>query len=217
LEEWLPTEVMQHLANENNFSETAFFVKEEDIFYLRWFTPEVEIDLSGHPTLATAFVIFQELGYNKDIIQFESKSGPLYVGRQGDLIIMNFPSCVAVKYTPPEALLKGINIQPQQVLKSRDYILVYKNEDEVRNFVPDFEWLNKVETPGILVKAQGNETDFVSSFFVPNSTIGEDPVTGSAHATLIPYWSKILDKNSMMATQVSKRGGLIWCEDKVKE
>lgn len=214
LDEWLPTEVMQHLANENNFSETAFFVKQDDKFHIRWFTPEVEIDLAGHPTLATAFVIFHELNYTKDIIHFKSKSGPLYVSRQGNLIKMDFPATLAKKCNSPIALLEGINIQPQQVLKSRDYMLVYKNEEEVRKFVPDFEWLNKVETLGIIITAKGNETDFVSRFFVTNSSIGEDPVTGSAHATLIPYWSKVLNKTSMMATQVSKRGGRIWCEDK---
>lgn len=214
LQEWLPADIMQKLANENNFSETAFFVQQDDIFHIRWFTPEIEIDLAGHPTLASAFVIFNQLGYQKDRIQFESKSGLLYVGRQGDLITLDFPARLAVRCNPPIALIEGINIQPQYVLKSNDYMLVYKNEEEVKKFVPDFEWLNKVEIHGFIVTARGKDTDFVSRFFVPNSSIGEDPVTGSAHTTLIPFWSKELNKPSLIARQISKRGGLLFCENK---
>jgi PhzF family phenazine biosynthesis protein len=215
LEEWLPSEIMQHLANENNFSETAFFVRADDVFHIRWFTPEMEIDLAGHPTLAAAFVIFYELDYPKSTIHFESKSGPLFVGRKDDgWIMMDFPARTPVKCNPPLSLLQGINLQPQQILKAKDYMLVYKNEEEVKKFIPDFEWLNKVEALGFIVTAKGKETDFVSRFFVPNSVIGEDPVTGSAHATLIPYWSKELNKTSLIARQISRRGGLILCEDK---
>lgn len=214
LKEWLPTETMQHLAMENNLSETAFFLQAGDIFQIRWFTPELEIDLAGHPTLATAHVIFFELGYQKATIHFESKSGPLYVTNNNGVLTMNFPSRMPLKCHPPTALLEGINIQPQYILKARDYMLVYKNEEEVRKFVPDFEWLNKVETLGFIVTAKGTDCDFVSRFFVPNSVIGEDPVTGSAHATLVPYWSKELNKKVLIAKQISKRGGLLWCEDK---
>lgn len=214
LKEWLPTETMQHLAMENNLSETAFFVQLGDIFHIRWFTPEVEIDLAGHPTLATAYVIFNELGYTKNSIHFESKSGALFVTKKDDLLEMNFPSRMPVHCNPPSALLEGINHHPQHIYKSRDYLLVYKNEEEVRKFVPEFEWLNKVDTLGIIVTARGNDCDFVSRFFVPNSVIGEDPVTGSAHATLIPFWSKELNKKVLVAKQISKRGGLLWCEDK---
>jgi len=214
LQQWLPAETMQRLANENNLSETAFFVQQGDIFQLRWFTPEVEIDLAGHPTLATAFVIFNYLGYDKEVIHFETKSGSLNVHKKGDILEMNFPSRMPHHANAPIALIEGINHQPQQILKSRDYVLVYKNEDEVRNFKPDFEWLNKVDTLGIIVTAKGNDCDFVSRFFVPNSVIGEDPVTGSAHATLIPYWSKELNKTILLAKQISKRGGILYCEDK---
>lgn len=216
LKEWLPTETMQHLANENNLSETAFFVQQGDIFHLRWFTPEIEIDLAGHPTLATAFIIFTELGYTKNVIHFETKSGALYVTNNNGLLEMNFPARMpsSVHCNPANALLEGINIQPQHIFKSRDYLLVYRNEDEVRKFVPDFEWLNKVDTLGIIVTAKGTDCDFVSRFFVPNSVIGEDPVTGSAHATLIPYWSKELNKTTMVAKQISKRGGILFCEAK---
>ncbi|MDE3234745.1 MAG: PhzF family phenazine biosynthesis protein [Bacteroidota bacterium] len=215
LEAWLPTETMQQLAMENNLSETAFYVQQGDIFHIRWFTPELEIDLAGHPTLATAYIIFNHSAYSKDTIHFESKSGPLIVTKKATgLMEMNFPSRMPnVVHHPPMALLEGINHKPQHILKARDYVLVYDTEEEVRNFVADFEWLNKVDTLGIIVTAKGNECDFVSRFFVPNSVIGEDPVTGSAHAELIPYWSKVLNKSAMIARQLSKRGGLLFCED----
>ena len=214
LQEWLPTETMQKLANENNLSETAFFVQKNNVFELRWFTPELEIDLAGHPTLATAYVIFNILGYQNDTIHFETKSGALYVHKKEDVLEMNFPSRMPHTVHAPIALIEGINHQPQHILKSRDYVLVYKNEEEVRNFKPDFEWLNKVDTLGIIVTARGNDCDFVSRFFVPNSVIGEDPVTGSAHATLIPYWAKELNKTTLLAKQISKRGGVLYCEAK---
>ena len=214
LTEWLPTEIMQHLANENNLSETAFYVQEGDVFHIRWFTPELEIDLAGHPTLATAFVIFNVLGYDKNTIHFESKSGTLYVHKKDTILELDFPARMPQAISTPTILLEGINIQPQHILKARDYVLVYKNEAEVRKFIPDFSWLNKLDTLGIIVTAPGDDCDFVSRFFVPNSVIGEDPVTGSAHATLIPYWSKALNKTVMLAKQISKRGGVLYCEDK---
>lgn len=212
LKEWLPAATMQQLANENNLSETAFFVQREDgSFDIRWFTPELEIDLAGHPTLATAFVIFTELGYTDDMIRFYCKSGELTVTRKGDLLEMNFPARMPVACEVPGNLLKGLSIAPAKVLKSRDYFIVYNTQEEVEKLVVDFNYLNKVETLGFIVTAKGNEADFVSRFFVPNSVIGEDPVTGSAHATLIPYWAKELDKPSMTAIQLSKRKGHLWC------
>jgi PhzF family phenazine biosynthesis protein len=216
LEHWLPTETMQHLAQENNLSETAFYVKEHDKFYIRWFTPELEIDLAGHPTLATAYVIFHELGYEKNTIHFESKSGPLYVHKKENYLLeMDFPARMPHKANPPISLIMGINHQPHAFLKSRDYMLVYNTEDEVKHFIPDFEWLNKVDTLGVIVTAKSNdpEYDFVSRFFVPNSVIGEDPVTGSAHATLVPFWAKELGKTKLKAKQISKRGGILFCEE----
>jgi len=212
LKEWLSTETMQQLANENNLSETAFFVQKEDGSYdIRWFTPELEIDLAGHPTLATAFVIFNELQYASDTITFHCKSGVLTVVKNGDLLEMNFPARMPVACTPPADLLKGVSIAPAKVLRSRDYFLVYNSQEEVEKVVVDFMHLNKVETLGFIITAKGNEVDFVSRFFVPNSVIGEDPVTGSAHATLIPYWAQELNKTDMTAIQVSKRKGHIWC------
>ncbi|MBW0178218.1 PhzF family phenazine biosynthesis protein [Sediminibacterium sp.] len=212
LDEWLSTETMQQLANENNLSETAFFVQRPDGDYdIRWFTPELEIDLAGHPTLATAYVSFTELGYTKEEIRFHSKSGLLTVSKKDELMEMNFPARMPVSTEIPAHLLEGFSIKPSKVLRSRDYFLVYENEEEVLNAVPDFVQLNQVETLGIIITAKGKQADFVSRFFVPNSVIGEDPVTGSAHATLIPYWAKELNMTSMKAVQLSKRRGDLWC------
>jgi len=216
LEAFLPTEIMQQLANENNLSETAFFVKRSDNSYdIRWFTPELEIDLAGHPTLASAFVIFTELGHPSDTIYFHTvRSGDLTVVKKGDLLEMNFPARMPVICTPPAELLKGFSIPPVKVLQSRDYFLVYNTEAEVAQLTADFNFLNQVATLGIIVTAKGDAVDFVSRFFVPNSVIGEDPVTGSAHATLIPYWAKELSKNDLTAIQISKRKGYLWCSSK---
>jgi PhzF family phenazine biosynthesis protein len=212
LEEWFADDVMQQLAAENNLSETAFFVKQGDGFHLRWFTPEYEIDLCGHATLATAFVIFNHLDYRSDTITFNTKSGELVVTRKGDLIELNFPSRVPVECEAPEALLKGINIAPSKVLKSRDYFLVYDNEDDVKKIVPDFTHWNQLNVVGVIVTSASKHVDFVSRFFVPNSVIGEDPVTGSAHCNLIPYWAKELGKNTLTAKQLSAREGQLQCE-----
>ncbi len=212
LTEWLSAETMQILATENNLSETAFFVKRTDGSYdIRWFTPELEIDLAGHPTLATAHIIFTELGHESDTISFHCKSGILTVIKKGDLLEMNFPARMPIACTPPDDLLKGVSIAPKTILRSRDYFLVYDKQEEVEKLAVDFTHLNKVETLGFIVTAKGNESDFVSRFFVPNSVIGEDPVTGSAHATLIPYWAQELNKTQMTAIQLSKRKGHLWC------
>ncbi|MCW3086821.1 MAG: Phenazine biosynthesis protein PhzF family [Sediminibacterium sp.] len=212
LAEWLPAETMQQLASENNLSETAFFVRRDDGSYdIRWFTPELEIDLAGHPTLATAFIIFNELGHSADTITFHSKSGVLTVIKKDGKLEMNFPARMPVACTPPEELLKGFSIPPAKILRSRDYFLVYDTQEQVENAIPDFTYLNQVETLGFIITAKGNKADFVSRFFVPNSVIGEDPVTGSAHATLIPYWANELGKTSMTAIQLSKRKGHLWC------
>ncbi len=212
LNTFLPAETMQLLANENNLSETAFFVQNEDGSYdLRWFTPEVEMDLAGHPTLATAFVIFSELGHNSDTIHFHTKSGLLTVVKKGDLLEMNFPARMPLACVPPEELLQGFHPKPSLVLKSRDYFLVYETQEDVENAIPDYNYLNKVDTLGIIITAKGNESDFVCRFLVPNSVIGEDPVTGSAHATLIPFWAQQLNKTEMTSIQLSKRKGHLWC------
>lgn len=212
LQSWLPETVMQQLAAENNLSETAFFVKEEDTFHIRWFTPEFEIDLCGHATLASAFVIFTQLNYPGTTIRFTCKSGLLDVTKNNELIKLNFPSRVPVPAEAPEILLKGIGKTPGKVLKSRDYFLVYENEQDILDIKPDFQYLNQLDCVGIIVTAPGKEVDFVSRFFVPNSVIGEDPVTGSAHCNLIPYWAEQKGKTTLTAKQVSARGGELWCE-----
>jgi PhzF family phenazine biosynthesis protein len=215
LQEWLPDELMQQLAAENNLSETAFFVKEGDGFRLRWFTPEFEIDLCGHATLAAAFVLFNHLNYSSDVIRFFTRSGLLEVLQKGDLLEMNFPARMPQPCEAPEALLKGFDFPPSKVLKSRDYFLVYDDEAIIPQIVPDFHYLNQLEsTVGVIVTAAAKQVDFVSRFFVPNSVIGEDPVTGSAHCNLIPYWSKELNKTTLTAKQLSKRQGDLFCQDK---
>jgi PhzF family phenazine biosynthesis protein len=212
LKEWLPEETMQRLAFENNLSETAFFVNQGSQYHIRWFTPEFEIDLCGHATLAAAFIIFNYLNHSSNAIRFTCKSGLLEVSRNDDLIELNFPSRIPEPAAAPEALLKGLNIPPSQVLKSRDYFLVYEDEAQISAIVPDYSYLNKIDTIGVIVTAPGKEVDFVSRFFVPNSVIGEDPVTGSAHCNLIPYWARQLNKSTLTARQLSARHGELFCE-----
>ena len=214
LQTWLPDEIMQQLAAENNLSETAFFVKEDEGYRLRWFTPEFEIDLCGHATLASAFILFTQLKFEGEVIKFQTKSGLLEVRRKGDLIELDFPSRMPQPCVAPEALLKGINFPPLKVLKSRDYFLVYEDEDLISQIIPDFNYLNQIDAIGVIVTAASKEVDFVSRFFVPNSVIGEDPVTGSAHCNLIPYWAKELNKTTLTAKQLSRRQGDLFCEDK---
>jgi PhzF family phenazine biosynthesis protein len=214
LNEWLPTEKMQQLATENNLSETAFFIKENDKYHIRWFTPEYEIDLCGHATLASAFVLFNYLHHSTDTIHFTCKSGLLEVRKRSELIELNFPSRMPVPIEVPEKLMQGFNLKPTLVLKSRDYFFVYDKEEDVKNIVPDFSILNQFDCIGIIITAKGNEVDFVSRFFVPNSVIVEDPVTGSSHCSLIPYWSGELNKSVLTAKQLSKRGGDLLCEFK---
>lgn len=214
LDQWLPDELMQQLAAENNLSETAFFVKEGNDYKLRWFTPEYEIDLCGHATLATAFVLFNHMGHKGEMIHFHTKSGLLEVTKQEELIVLNFPSRMPQPCDIPNDLFKGFNIQPTKVLKSRDYFLVYDSEKQIQELIADFSFLNKLDTIGVIVTASSSEVDFVSRFFVPNSVIGEDPVTGSAHCSLIPYWAKELKKTTLSARQISSRIGELLCEDK---
>jgi PhzF family phenazine biosynthesis protein len=214
LTEWLPDEVMQKIAVENNLAETAFFVKTDKGFLLRWFTPEYEIDLCGHATLASAHILFTELGYTADTIHFETvKAGVLTVQRDGDKYTMDFPSRPPIPIEIPNGLVEALGgNEPLSILRSRDYFLVYKTEDEVRSITPDFAKLSKIDTLGVIVTAPGKEVDFVSRFFAPSAGIPEDPVTGSAHCNLIPYWAKKLGKTKLHAYQISARKGELWCE-----
>ncbi|GAB3173864.1 PhzF family phenazine biosynthesis protein [Telluribacter humicola] len=214
LEQWLPDELMQQIAAENNLAETAFFVPTENGFHIRWFTPTTEVELCGHATLATAHVIFEVQGYEgKDII-FESQSGPLRVLRNDGWLTLDFPVDQFQVAVSPPALSESISsTAPLEVYKGKsDYLVVLDNETEVRELRPDIIILSTIPARGIIVTAPGDEVDFVSRFFAPQSGIDEDPVTGSAHTTLVPYWAKRLEKTHLEARQVSKRGGYLRCE-----
>jgi PhzF family phenazine biosynthesis protein len=214
LDSWLPDAIMQQIALENNLAETAFFVKNQNGYLLRWFTPELEIDLCGHATLASAHILFTELGHNSDTIYFDTvKAGTLTVSRAGDKYAMDFPSRPPVAADIPEGLIEALGGKaPKEVLRSRDYFLVYDNEEDILNIVPDHSALAKVDTLGIIVTAPGKEVDFVSRFFAPAAGVPEDPVTGSAHCNLIPYWAGKLGKSTLHAHQLSARKGELWCE-----
>ncbi len=213
LDDWLPDAVMQSIALENNLSETAFFIKDKDKFFLRWFTPKVEIDLCGHATLATAHIIYTEMDYQSDNIAFNIKSGDvLNVTRIENKLTMNFPA-----YDPKiidqnlDELSDIFGFRPTLFLNSNYGLAVFKNEEEIIKIEPNLNALEKLSYNGIIVTAPGKNVDFVSRFFGPKLGIPEDPVTGGAHCALIPYWSKRLNKKDMIAMQLSKRGGVIYC------
>ena len=215
---WPEAALMQQIAFENGLAETAFFVRTgPDRCHLRWFTPELEMDLCGHATLASAFAIFTELGQAGDRIVFDSRSGPLTVTRQGGRLELDFPvrppEVLPATKIPP-TLLAGLGGPPPQWIgKSRDYFCVYPDEDAVRALRPDFAALNQIDVIGIIVTAPGRDgVDFVSRFFAPNCGVPEDPVTGSSHCTLIPYWAQRLGKTRLQARQISVRGGELFCE-----
>ncbi len=214
LESWIDNKTMQQLAMENNLSETAFFVENGDHFELRWFTPEIEVDLCGHATLATAHVLFEHLGYDKKLIRFKCKSGTLIVEKEGDRLKMDFPTDEMVKVDPPAVLFQALGVRSDFVFKSDDYMVVLDSELELKNLDPDFRILSEVNARGIIVTAPGDEVDFVSRFFAPGAGIDEDPVTGSAHTKLTPYWAKRLDNNELEARQISNRIGDLTCRYK---
>jgi PhzF family phenazine biosynthesis protein len=212
LDSWLPEKMLQDIAMENNLSETAFYVKEAGGYRLRWFTPTVEVDLCGHATLATAFVMFNFEGFKGDTITFNSRSGPLTVTRKGDLISMNFPVDTLTEVKLTEPLTAGFNYKPVKAFRGRtDYVLIFEDELQVTEMTPDMRLVAKVESRGIIVTAPGREVDFVSRFFGPQTGVDEDPVTGSAHTSLTPYWAGVLKKNKLEARQLSKRGGSMTC------
>ena len=212
LEKWLDDALMQNLAAENNLSETAFFVPRGSDYELRWFTPTVEIDLCGHATLASAFILFSQLNHRGDSVRFHSKSGPLTVSRSGEVLTLDFPSRPPESCATPKGLIDGLGKQPIEVLKARDYFAIFEKAEDVRSLQPDFRLLGKLDDK-VIVTAPGRDCDFVSRFFAPTAGVNEDPVTGSAHCTLIPYWAKRLRKTKLFARQLSKRGGEIFCED----
>lgn len=211
LREWLPDRQLRNIAMENNLSETAFFVEEGNAYRLRWFTPVAEVDLCGHATLASAHVLFEHLNYAKPEIVFESNSGPLRVRRERGKLKMNFPVTAGERIDPPKALLEALGTDAEEVYKATDYMVVLEQEAQVRELDPNFFLLNRIDTRGIIVTAPGEKYDFVSRFFAPALGINEDPVTGSAHTMMIPYWSIKLGKKKLKARQVSKRGGTVYC------
>ena len=213
LDDWIADELMQKIAKENNLSETAFFTKKRDKYELRWFTPEYEIDLCGHATLATAYVIFNYVEENIEEINFSTKSGNLKVTKKDNLISMIFPKREGVECEISEEIVMGLGRKPIELYKSRDYLAVFEKEEDIKNMNPDMDTLRKLNALGIIVTAKGNDVDFVSRFFVPDSVIIEDPVTGSAHSTLVPYWKRILKKDEFVADQISARGGRLYCRD----
>ena len=216
LKEWLDDDLLFHIAKENAVPETAFFIVKKEKVHLRWFTPDVEMDLCGHATLASAYVLKEFLNYTKNEIVFESLSGDLIVSVNDGLFTLDFPSRMPVVTELPLVIEEALNIQPKQVLQARDYVLVYENEADVKNIKVDrqiFDQIN-LDPGGVIVTAKGEECDFVSRFFTPQASILEDPVTGSAHCSLTPYWSKELNKKEMCARQISERGGKLICIDK---
>jgi len=214
LETWLPDPVMQAIAAENNLSETAFFVPHEDGFHLRWFTPVSEVDLCGHATLASAHVLVNHLDWRKPEIRFTTASGELTVTVRADRMEMNFPSRPGKIVPAPGELVDGLGIQPRETRKARDLMAVVTTEEQVRACRPDPDKLSQLDVTGIIITAPGDDPDidFVSRFFAPREGIPEDPVTGSAHCTLIPYWAQHLGKSRLVARQVSRRGGTLFCE-----
>ena len=212
LETWLDDDLLQKIAAENNLSETAFFVKSEKNFQLRWFTPLAEVSLCGHATLASAHALFEIMGHPEPVIAFETKSGMLRVERRGTLLTMDFPSTPPTRTVAPDALIAGLGIEPAEVLAADDYFAVFDNEDIVRSIRPDHTRLAALDLRGVIVTSRGNGSDFASRFFAPKLGVPEDPVTGSAHCALTPYWSARLGKKVLSAHQASKRGGDILCE-----
>jgi PhzF family phenazine biosynthesis protein len=215
LDRWLPDDVMKRMAIENAVAETAFFIPSEDGFEIRWFTPETEVDLCGHGTLATAHVIARHLNYSLPSIKFHSKSGDLVVVVEEKLLTLDFPSRKPVPCEAPQVILDAVQEEPVEVLKARDYMLVFENEESIRRLKPRQNILDQIDLSpgGVIVTAPGKEVDFVSRFFSTQASIFEDPVTGSAHCSLIPYWSEKLGKESMLALQVSARGGKLFCKN----
>jgi PhzF family phenazine biosynthesis protein len=217
LEKWLPDELMQKIGMENNLAETAFFVKAKEPFSfdIRWFTPESEINLCGHATLGSAYVLYHYLGYNSPGITFNSKSGPLFIKKKDQMIFLDFPSWnpERVEDFPPDLLPSLGKVENTGVYKNRDYIVELNTEEDVVKCTPDFSRMKNVRE-NVIITAPGKEVDFVSRFFAPSLGIDEDPVTGSAHSQLIPFWSYKLGRKKLSARQLSKRGGDLVCEQK---
>lgn len=213
LEYWLEDEILQKIALENNLSETAFYVKDGDHFQLRWFTPTIEVDLCGHATLAAAHVLFFHEGFGKSTLQFVSpRSGQLSVLKTANKLTLDFPKDDVVSTELTEELLAPFIPKPKEAFKGKtDYVLLFDNEEQIKNLEFDLQLISKIKARGVIVTAQGSKVDFVSRFFGPQVGVPEDPVTGSAHTTLTPIWSQKLNKRTLTAVQLSPRGGFLEC------
>ena len=217
LESWAEDSWMQQIAMENNLAETAFLVPSGSTYEIRWFTPELEVDLCGHATLASAYVLFNHEGVSSNVIDFHSpRSGALSVSKgENDYLILDFPADTIEQVGSYSKLIEAVGKTPLETLKGKtDYMLVYSNQGEIESIEPDLSKLNKIDARGVIVTAPGRDVDFVSRFFAPQSGISEDPVTGSAHTSLTPYWSNKLGKTKLSARQISSRGGSLLCEHK---
>jgi len=212
LNQWLPDQTLQAIAAENNLSETAFFVRSGDHYELRWFTPAVEVDLCGHATLASGWVLFHELHEPGDRITFQTKSGGLTVSKRGELLALNFPARPPLPVQACPGLVDALGGKPEVILAASDYLVVYPHASDVKTLQPDMAGLSKIDKFAVIVTAPGDTCDFVSRFFAPAQGVPEDPVTGRAHCTLIPYWAKRLNKDMLHARQLSKRGGELYCQ-----
>ena len=213
LDSELPDSLLLDIAKENSLPETAFILKKDSNYHLRWFTPDIEMDLCGHATLAAAFVLFNYIDMDSKEIIFSTKSGDILVSKEeGEKICLTFPIRIGVETQLPKDIYNSLNIKPIKVYKSRDYHLIYNSQKEIEDLVVDRAELDKIniDPGGVVVTAKGDDCDFVTRFFTPQATIMEDPVTGSACCTTVPYWSDILKKESLFVRQLSKRGGDIW-------
>lgn len=219
LEKWLDDATMQSIAAENNVSETAFFVPDDDGYHIRWFTPAVEVELCGHATLASSYVIFKYLSPETEQLRFRALAGELRVSRDGDMITLDFPSRPPARIDLDTEIAGALGAAPAEMWKARDHLAVFPDEAAVRALTPDFVRLGRVGMWALVATAPGDNCDFVSRFFAPGQGLNEDPVTGSAHCELIPFWAGRLGKNLLHARQVSQRGGELFCElkgDRVK-
>ena len=221
LDKWLADDNLQSIAAENNLSETAFLVKQNGYYDLRWFTPLLEVELCGHATMASAFVLFDEIERTSNELKFKTLSGILSVTKENDMLYLNFPSRPVSVCPAYQTFENAFGVTPVAVCKAIDFLVLLSSEEELRSIKPDFRILKELKDEagldndsfGIIVTAKGNDCDFVSRFFAPNVGIDEDPVTGRAHCSLTPFWSDKLNKNELTAKQLSKRGGVLWCED----
>ncbi|MCL2287035.1 MAG: PhzF family phenazine biosynthesis protein [Firmicutes bacterium] len=213
VDEWPSEDTMQKIAFENNLSETAFVLKQGEHYGLRWFTPAIEVDLCGHATLASAFVIFNFMDTTVVTVKFETISGTLIVNKMDDLYELDFPSRKPVQVELTREMNQAIRIPALEAHLSRDLLLVLENEQQVKNLRPNFDMIRQLDYFAVVATAKGSEVDFVSRFFTPRGGVLEDPVTGSAHCSLIPFWAERLGKTKMVARQLSTRGGTLYCQD----